>query len=89
MKNGKGMMDRIIAVIAVVLILFTVAMIVTYWRIGGIPDTLVTAVFAACLGEFGFMAWIKNVKERYGDDAGRDDTVDDMRSDDDSGDGSC
>lgn len=65
MKKEKRTMDIVLKVIAVILTLFTISMIITYWHVGGVPDVLITAVFGACLGEFGFMAWIKNTKERY------------------------
>ena len=88
MKKQKKTMDLILVVIAVVLVAFTVAMIVTFWRVGGVPDVLITAVFGACLGEFGFMAWIKNVKERYGNE-GYDGSFDGLRDNDGAGDGSA
>ena len=64
----KRTMDKILVVIAAVLIVFTTTMIVTFWHLGSVPDILITSVFAACLGEFGFMAWIKNTKERTRDE---------------------
>ena len=64
MKKTKKTMDLILLVIAIVLIVFTVTMIAVFLRVGSCPDILITSVFGACLGEFGFMAWIKNTKER-------------------------
>lgn len=61
-------MDKILIVIAAVLITFTITMIITFWHTGNVPDTLITAVFGACLGEFGFMAWIKTTKEKNHDE---------------------
>lgn len=84
-KNERKTMDIVLAIIAAVLVVFTTVMVITFWHIGSVPDVLITAVFGACLGEFGFMAWIKNVKERYGgvqDDAGFPGTADGERSDD-------
>lgn len=59
-----GMMDRILLVIGLFLLAFIVAMIVVFICCGGIPDTLVTGVFAICGGECGVMGWIKNRKEQ-------------------------
>lgn len=87
MKKEKKVMDTVLAVIAVVLILFTIAMIITFWHIGSVPDILITAVFGACLGEFGFMAWIKNVKEKCSNER-YDDPIDGMCDSDWTGDGS-
>lgn len=55
----------VLIVIAIVLIAFTVTMIITFWHNQSTPDVLITAVFTACLGEFGFLAWIRNTKQRY------------------------
>ena len=84
-KNDRKTMDIVLIVIAAVLIIFTVTMVITFWHNGSVPDILITAVFGACLGEFGFMAWIKNVKERYGNE-GYDADPDSMRCFDGPGD---
>lgn len=55
-RKPKHAMDLVLTIIAIVLIVFTTVMVITYWKIGGVPDVLITAVFGACLGEFGFMA---------------------------------
>lgn len=70
LKKKRKTMDIVLAVIAVVLIAFTVVMIVTFWHVGAVPDILITAVFGACLGEFGFMAWIKTTKDRLENQSG-------------------
>lgn len=57
-------MDVILIIIAVVLVVFTVVMIMTFHKQGAIPDTLCTCVFAALTGECGFMAIIKTTKEK-------------------------
>ena len=59
------MMDRILAVVFVLLVAFTVAMIVIFLRVGAIPDTLCTCVFGALAGECGIMGWIKTSKVRH------------------------
>lgn len=64
MKKKIGTMDLILLVIACFLLAFAGIMIWLYYHTGGIPDTLVTCVFAACGGECGVMGWIKTTKER-------------------------
>lgn len=64
MKKKTGVMDRVLAFIAVFLIAFTAAMIVLHIQTGSIPDTLCTCVFAVCGGECGVMGWIKTTKDR-------------------------
>lgn len=57
-------MDRILLILSIALSVFIITMIIIYCVTGGIPDTLVTCVFAICGGECGAMAWIKTSKER-------------------------
>jgi hypothetical protein len=66
-KNTVGVMDRILVFIAILLLIFTSAMIVIYVKTGGIPDTLCTCVFSVCGGECGVMGWIKTNKDRQRD----------------------
>lgn len=66
-KQKTKTMDIILAVIAVVLIAFTVEMIKVFKTVGAVPDTLVTCVFGALTGELGIMGWIKTAKEKYQD----------------------
>jgi predicted aminopeptidase len=66
-KNTVGIMDRILVFIAILLLIFTSAMIVIYVKTGGIPDTLCTCVFSVCGGECGVMGWIKTNKDRQRD----------------------
>ena len=89
-KKKIRTMDIILAIIAVVLIIFIVVMVLTYWHMGGVPDILITAVFGACLGEFGFMTWIKTTKEKTGGNENADAfcITDDQRNDDNPDDGS-
>ena len=65
MKTKKTM-DVVLIVIAVFLTIFTGVMVWCFLQMGNCPDSLIVAVFGACLGEFGFMAWIKNTKEIHG-----------------------
>ena len=57
-------MDKILIIIGVTLLAFTVAMIWLFTVYGAIPDTLVTCVFAILGGECGVMGWIKTNKDR-------------------------
>lgn len=66
-KPSDGTMDFILVLLAVFLLAFIVTMIVLFLRIGAIPDTLVTCVFAICGGEAGILGWIKTNKERLRD----------------------
>ena len=67
MKKKLGTMDKILVIIAMLILVFTVVMIILYIKTGGIPDTLCTCVFGICGGECGAMAWIKTTKERKTD----------------------
>lgn len=58
-------MDRILILVGVLLVSFTVAMIWIFLRMGQIPDTLCTCVFGALAGECGIMGWIKTCKVRH------------------------
>lgn len=66
-KKSVGTMDRILVVIFVCLVLFTVTMIRIFTVYGSVPDTLVTCVFAALGGECGILGWIKTTKEKQQD----------------------
>lgn len=59
-----GTMNKILLLIAIFLLLFTVTMIVVFIKTGAIPDTLVTCVFAACTGEVSVCGWIRNTKNK-------------------------
>lgn len=66
-KKGIGTMDLILIIIGVTLAWFTHRMIALYELTGGIPDTLVTCVFALLGGECGVMGWIKTTKDKQQD----------------------
>ena len=70
MKKGKHLdekktMDKILILIGITVLVFTIVMIWLYLITGAIPDTLCTCFFVACTGECGFMGWIKTAKTRY------------------------
>lgn len=60
-------MDLILIIVGIMLIAFTVTMIVTFWRMGMVPDTLITCFYGALAGECGIMGWIKTAKVRHED----------------------
>lgn len=62
---NRKTMDKILILIGVSVLIFTLAMIWLYLITGAIPDTLCTCFFVACTGECGFMGWIKTAKTRY------------------------
>jgi len=64
-KAEDKTMDKYLKAILVMLLVFTITMIVVYCCTGGVPDTLVTCVFAAMTGECGFMAIIKSMKVKH------------------------
>lgn len=63
-ENSLGVMDVVLIVVGISLFAFTIAMVKIYQECGGVPDTLVTCVFATLGGECGIMGWIKTTKER-------------------------
>lgn len=65
MDRDTKTMDKILIILGVTVLLFTIGMIWIYLITGGIPDTLCTCFFVACTGECGFMGWIKTAKTRY------------------------
>lgn len=66
-KDEQRTMDRILILIGITVLIFTIVMIQLYILTGAIPDTLCTCFFVACTGECGFMGWIKTAKTRYQD----------------------
>lgn len=64
-------MDKILMIMAILLILFTIAMIVIFCLYQAVPDSLVTAFFTAFGAEGGFCAVImvaKKITENRNDD---------------------
>lgn len=59
-----GVMDKVLVLEAVVLILYTVAVLVIFWHTGAEPATLTGCVFGVCGMENGVMGWIKTNKDK-------------------------
>lgn len=57
--------NKILVVLGLGLLLFTILMIVIFIIKDSVPDTLITCVFAACTGEFSVLGWIKTTKEKH------------------------
>lgn len=62
MNKKDDFLKKVIIVMASFLLLFTVAMIATFYIMGEVPDSLIAAVFAACLGEGSFCSMIQRTK---------------------------
>ena len=58
-------MDKILCIVAILLIVFTLTMIVLFILYREIPDTLCTCVFSVLGGECGIMGWIQTTKTRH------------------------
>lgn len=63
-KKKLKTMDVALVILLSVMIIFTVAMIWIFLRVGSVPDTLITAVFAVMGGECGILGWIKTTKDK-------------------------
>ena len=57
-------MKKILIGMFVFLSIFTVAMVVIFLNTGSTPDTLILAVFGACMGEYSICGIIKKAKEK-------------------------
>lgn len=64
-QKEKHVTNICLTVIAIVLIIFTSAVLFIFLKTGSEPDTLIVSFFSACTGELGFMALIKNSKHKY------------------------
>ena len=56
----------VLCIITILLILFTIRVLGIVENTGYEPAALISAVFAASLGEFGILGWIKNTKIKNG-----------------------
>lgn len=66
-KKKMGTIDKILLIVFICLVLFVVYMIRLFEQYGMVPDTLITCVFAAAVGECSITGWIKTTKERKQD----------------------
>lgn len=55
---------RVVALILVVALIFSAAVLIAFWHTGGEPATLVSCFFGAVIGELWFLAGIKKKKIR-------------------------
>lgn len=56
--------DKILALVGALTLLFIIVMIAVFCRHGAVPDSLVVGVFGLVGGEAGICGWIKSSKER-------------------------
>lgn len=78
-KRKIRTMDIILVFMFACILAFTITMIAVFLRMGGVPDTLIVAVFAFFGFEAGVMGWIKTTKtklEGMADERSDDDPVD-------------
>ena len=66
-KKKMGTIDKILLILFIGLVIFVVKMIQLFEAYGMVPDTLITCVFAAIVGEVSITGWIKTTKERLQD----------------------
>lgn len=57
-------MKKILISMFIFLSIFTIGMIVIFLNTGDTPDTLIVAVFGACMGEYSICGIIKKTKEK-------------------------
>ena len=55
---------RVVALILVVALIFSAAVLIAFWHTGGEPATLVSCFFGAVIGELWLIAGIKKKKIR-------------------------
>lgn len=68
MKNCKVKFSKkVLICLFIFLFLFTIAMTLCFYVTGSEPSTLITCVFAACIGEFSVLGFLKNCEYKYED----------------------
>lgn len=63
MKEKKNALDKTLIFIAILDVIFVIAMIIIFCVYQSVPDSLVIAVFAATFGECGCCSYIWKVKK--------------------------
>lgn len=58
MKKKLSGLDKSLIFVAIIVVLFTISMIATFWFKGDVPNVLITAVFGATFAECGFCSYI-------------------------------
>lgn len=67
MNKKKGVYSKVIVAVVIVLnVLFTAAVLYVFEKTGSEPSTLITAWFAFTTGELFMLSSIKKVKEKKG-----------------------
>ena len=55
---------KVLITMFIFLTVFTIGMIIIFLTTGSTPDTLIVAVFGACMGEYSICGIIKRTKEK-------------------------
>ena len=63
-KDKKNKLDKVLDIMFIVTIIFTVLMVVTFYIFQAIPDTLVTSFYMIVGAELACCGWVKNAKEK-------------------------
>lgn len=63
-ENKDDFIKKILIIMFSFLFVFVIVMIGIFLIMGETPDVLITAVFAACVGEYSICGLIKNRKEK-------------------------
>lgn len=66
MKRSRKTSNIVLAICAVIAVIFTIAMIILFYLFQSVPDSLIVAVFGAIFGETSALALIKTTKVKHG-----------------------
>lgn len=72
---------KVITAMLLTLIVFTIAVLILFRIVGEEPSTLITCVFAFCSAEGGFLATIKVVEAKQGNNKSEGDNENDRFDD--------
>lgn len=64
-KDPIKFSKRIVVLVLISVLVFTVTMIFVFLRTGAVPDTLVTAFFAFAGGEAGVLGLLRHSENKY------------------------
>lgn len=82
MENKDGFIKKVIISMAIFLLIFTIVMTIIYIYMGDVPESLIVAVFAACLGEGSITGVIQKAKiQKSNEDCIVEDEIDDESED--------
>ena len=64
-KNGLKFSKKVLIGLFIFLFIFIVTCIIGFFVTGDEPSTLITCVFAAAIGEFSVLGFLKNCEYKY------------------------